>query len=136
MILKEINKILEIIENKRTPILIIFSIMILLLVFNCYMKLFPQNWIITTIIVIIITPLWFGAIYFNWQFLSDSKKKIRLVSYLQRHGPYHSFKHIEEQIGYSEKITKRLISKFPEELNDTPMSKYGKGVGLNSTNKK
>lgn len=60
------------------------------------------------------------------------------MSYLKRHGPWRSIRHLTTEWSakddYSEKIIKNLIAKYPDELNDVPMKKYGEGIGVNKVN--
>jgi len=130
---KEIKEVLEIIEQKRLPIIIIFSLVFIPNIIFFWTSFFLQNQTVTVFVTIILTSVWIWAIYLEWQFRKDFKDKTRLISYLKRHGPYRSFNHINEAIGFTEKRIKKLISKFPEELNDVPMSKHGPGVGINKS---
>jgi hypothetical protein len=90
--------------------------------------------------VVLFCFVWFSAIYFQWLEKKSQRRKTRLVNYLERHGPWRSYKHLTTEWNarddYSEKIIKELIAKFPNELHDVPMGKYGEGVGINSKTKK
>ena len=125
------KKVLEIIEKKRLPIIIIFSLIFIPTVILLWTSLFPRNQMVIIRATIILTLIYIWAIYLEWQFRKDSKDKTRLISYLKRHGQYRSCNHINEAIGFTEKRIKKLISKFPEELNDVPMRRHGPGVGIN-----
>lgn len=139
----EVNKlkeILETIEKKPMPILIIFSIVILPSIIKGWISLFPQHLVCTTIITTIIIIVWICAICYQWQEIKAWRRKTRLVSYLKRHGPYRSFHHLatewEAKDDYSIKIIKNLIKRYPDDLNDTPMRGNMPGVGLNINTKK
>lgn len=123
--------VISIIEKKPLPILIIFSVLILPFIINQWSSLFPEHIFLT----IVILSIWSVAIYLQFKEIESWKRKTRLVSYLERHGPWRSIKHLttewDAKDDYSEKIIKNLIKKYPDELNDTPMKDRGAGVGLN-----
>jgi hypothetical protein len=99
--------LIRIIESKSLPVLIIFSLVFLPTIINKWINFFPQNWLLTAIITI----LWFGALYLHWRERKAWKRKTRLVSYLKRHGPWRSIRHLTMEWAakddYSEKIIKR-----------------------------
>ncbi len=135
--IKNIKEILEIVENKPIHIVVILLIFILPSTINKWIILFPQSW--KSYVVIIFLFLWLLLIYFLWREIKAWRRKTRLVNYLERHGPHRSYHHLttewDAKDDYSKKIIKKLIDKFPNELHDVPMGKYGPGVGINSKTK-
>jgi glucan phosphoethanolaminetransferase (alkaline phosphatase superfamily) len=133
MDLNNIKEFLKIIEEKPLPLVVIISIAFLPFIISKWISLFPQPW--SWLLTIIISLVWFCAIYFQWREIKSWRRKTRLVHYLKRHGnrPWRSFHHLTTEWNakddYSIKIIKNLISRFPEELRDVTVQNRP-GVGL------
>jgi|GEM_PF-4506042 len=134
MKISEIKEIINIIKNEPFSILIIFSLLILPVIFFEWLHFFPESWKIWIMIAII--AIWAAALLRLRKELLMYRRKVILFNYLKKE-KRHSIDHLcREWAGkddFSEKNIYELIRTYPDTFKFVTVKSQGKdkkGVGL------
>ena len=134
MNIKEAKEIITIIKNEPVSIIIVFSLLILPLIFLEWIHFFPPTW--KLIIIGIILIIWVIALFRLRKELLIYRRKVILHNYLQK-DKRHSFDHlVKEWAGkneFTEKNIRELIVSYPDVFKYTKVKSgdvQKDGVGL------
>ena len=134
MKVKEAKEIINIIKNEPYSIIIIFSLLILPLIFLEWIHFFPTSWKLIIIGIILVT--WIIGLVRLRKELLIYRRKIILQNYLQK-DKRHSFDHlVNEWAGkneFTERNIRELIASYPDIFKYTKVKSGNKekdGVGL------
>jgi len=105
-----IKESVKIIKNEPLSVLVIFSLMILPIIFLEWIRFFPGFWV-RIIIMISITLLWLYALCSLRVEAVAYRRKITLFNYLKRQRR-HSINHITKKWAAKKEFTKRNIEKL------------------------
>lgn len=114
MKVNEAKEVLNIVKNEPFSILIIFSLLILPVIFLEWLKFFPDSlklWVVAGIVI-----LWVFALFRLRKELLIYRRQVILLNYLKKE-KRHSFDHLsKEWIGkdeFSEKSIRELVKTYP-----------------------
>ena len=134
MKIKEAKEIINIIKNEPFSILIIFSLLILPLIFLEWINFFPSSWKFVIVSIIIIT--WIIALIRLRKELLVYRRKIILKNYLlkeKRHSFYHLTNEWAGKTEFTEKNIRELIVTYPDIFKYTKVKSGNEekdGIGL------
>jgi len=127
------KEIIKIIKNEPISVLIIFSLLILPIIYLEWVYFFPSY---QTLIIIVITLLWVFALYKVRLELKIYRRKIILQNYLikrKRASFIHLSKEWDAKEEFTEKNTNKLLLEYPDVFKRVKVKRgneYYKGVGL------
>jgi len=102
----EMREIINIIKNEPFSILIIFSLLILPVIFLEWVHFFPESWKVWIILLIIAS--WFVALHRLRNEILIYRRKIILLNYLKK-DKRHSFDHLSKEWAGKKEFTEENI---------------------------
>jgi hypothetical protein len=134
--INEAKEIIKIVKKEPLSILIIFSLIILPVIFLEWIHFFPESRITNVVVVTVITILWIYALYRLRAELIIYRRKVILFNYLKKE-KRHSIDHLSKEWAAKEEFTEKNISEllfeYPDVFKRVKVKRgeeYVDGVGL------